>query len=79
MGMVKHCQSSENSKFAISLQYLKKQVRNGVHFLHADKHHIYAMQNIQILHGGPVMFVITCFTVILIMVLMGGVNFLGGK
>ena len=37
-GMVKHSQSSQNSKFAMSLQYLKKEVRNGVHFLHADKH-----------------------------------------
>ena len=25
-------------KFAISLKYLKKEVRDGVHFLHADKH-----------------------------------------
>ena len=25
-------------KFTISLQYLKKEVRNGVHFLHEDKH-----------------------------------------
>ena len=38
MGMIKHCQSTQSNKFAISLQYLKKEVRNGVHFLHADKH-----------------------------------------
>ena len=32
-------QSSQNSKFAISLQYLKKEVRNGAQFfLHVDKH-----------------------------------------
>ena len=36
MGMVKHSQSSQNSNFATSLQYLKKEVRNGVHFLHAE-------------------------------------------
>ena len=38
MGMVKHSQSFQNSKFAMSLQYLKKEVRDEVDFLHADKH-----------------------------------------
>ena len=38
MGMFKHSQSSQNSKFAMSLQYLKKGIRNEVDFLHADKH-----------------------------------------
>ena len=38
MGMIKHSQSTQSNKFAISLQYLKKEVRNGVHFLHVDKH-----------------------------------------
>ena len=33
----KHSQSSQNGQFAISLQYLKKEVRSGVHFLHTDK------------------------------------------
>ena len=37
MGMVKHSQSSQNIKFAMSLQYLQKQVRDEVDFLHADK------------------------------------------
>ena len=37
MRMVKHSQSSENSKFPISLQYLKKAVRDDVYLLHADK------------------------------------------
>ena len=36
--MVKHSQSSQESKFAISLQYLEKKIRNEVEFLHADKH-----------------------------------------
>ena len=36
MGMIKHSQSTQSNKFAISLQYLKKEVRNGVHFLHAE-------------------------------------------
>ena len=38
MWMVKHFQSSENSEFAMSLQYLKKEVKDEVDFLHADKH-----------------------------------------
>ena len=38
LGMNKHFQHIQSNKFAISLQYLKKEVRNGVHFLHADKH-----------------------------------------
>ena len=37
MGMVKHSQSSQNSKFAMSLQYLKKEVRDEFNFLHVDK------------------------------------------
>ena len=37
--MVKHSQSSQNTKFAMSLQYLKKEVRDEVpFFLHAEKH-----------------------------------------
>ena len=38
MGMIQHSQSAQSNNFAISLQYLKKEVRNGVLFLHADKH-----------------------------------------
>ena len=38
MGMLKHSQSTQSKKFAISSQYLKKEVRDGVHFLPADKH-----------------------------------------
>ena len=38
METVKYFRSFQNSKFAISLQYLEKEVRNGVHFLYADKH-----------------------------------------
>ena len=36
--MIKHSQSTQSNKFAVFLQYLKKEVRNGVSFLHADKH-----------------------------------------
>ena len=38
MGIIKHSQITQSNKFAISLQYLKKEVRDGVHFLHANKH-----------------------------------------
>ena len=37
MGMIKCFQITQSNKFAISLQYLKKEVRNGDHFWHADK------------------------------------------
>ena len=38
MGIVKHSQSSQNSKFTMSLQYFKKEIRDKVDFLHVDKH-----------------------------------------
>ena len=38
MEMVKHSETSQNSKFAMSLQYLEKVVRDEVDFLYADKH-----------------------------------------
>ena len=38
LGMIKHSQSTQSNKFAISLQYLKKEVRKEVHFLYADEH-----------------------------------------
>ena len=38
MEVVKHSSYSENSKFAVSLQYLKKELRAKNDFLHADKH-----------------------------------------
>ena len=38
--MAKHSQNSQNIKFAMSLQYLKKEVRDevGFSFFHVDKH-----------------------------------------
>ena len=36
MGMIKHSQSTQSNKLAISLQYLKKEVRDEVHFLWTD-------------------------------------------
>ena len=34
--MIKHSQSAQINKFKISLQYLKKVVKDGIRFLHAD-------------------------------------------
>ena len=36
IGMTKHSQITQSNKFAISLQYLKKEVMDGVHFLNAE-------------------------------------------
>ena len=38
MGMIKHSQSTQSNKFVISLQYFKKEVKDWIYFLHADKH-----------------------------------------
>ena len=38
MGVVKHFQSSQSSKFTISLQYLKNEVIVEFDFFHVDKH-----------------------------------------
>ena len=32
ISMIKHSQSTQSNKFTISLQYLKEEVRDGVHF-----------------------------------------------
>ena len=36
--VARHAQIIQNNKFAISLQYLKKEVSNEADFWHADKH-----------------------------------------
>ena len=38
MWMIKRLQSSQNSRFAMSLQYVKKEVRDEVDFLPVNKH-----------------------------------------
>ena len=38
MWMIKHLQSPQNSRFAMSLQYVKKEVRDEVDFLPVNKH-----------------------------------------
>ena len=36
--MARHAQITQNNKFAVSLQYLKKELSHDVDFVHADKH-----------------------------------------
>ena len=36
--VTRHTQITQDSKFAVSLQYLKKELSDEVDFLHADKH-----------------------------------------
>ena len=38
MGVARHWQSTQNKKYALSLQYLKKDLNYEVDVLHADKH-----------------------------------------
>ena len=38
MGMMKHSQSTQSIRIKVSLQHLKKENRDGVHFMNADKH-----------------------------------------
>ena len=38
MGTIKQSESTQSNTFAMFLRHFKKEVRNGVHFLHADKH-----------------------------------------
>ena len=42
---------TQNSKFAISLQYLKKEVSDEVDFLNADKHENFLQSDTMILTG----------------------------
>ena len=43
IGMIKHSQGTQSNKFVISFQYLKKEVRDVVHFLHAGKQSFYKL------------------------------------
>ena len=36
--LARHAQTTQNNKFAISLQYLKKELSDEVDYLHGDKH-----------------------------------------
>ena len=51
MCVARHAQITQNNKFAISLQYLKKEVSDEVDFLHADKHESFLQINTMIFDG----------------------------
>ena len=51
MRIVKHSQSSQSSKFVMSLQYLNKYVKDEVDFLHADKHQSFLQGDTIIIDG----------------------------
>ena len=51
MGVVRYVQSTQNNKFAISLQYLEKERRNDVDFLQEDKYQSLLQSN-TIVFGG---------------------------
>ena len=49
--MARHAQITQNNKFAISLQYLTKEVSDEVDFLHAEEHEGFLQVNTMILIG----------------------------
>ena len=54
--VAKHVQITKNNKVAISLQYLKKEVNDEVHFLHADKHESFLQIDTMIFYGDDQVF-----------------------
>ena len=49
--MARHAKITQNNKFAVSLQYLKKGVSDEVDFLHADKHESFLQIDAMIFDG----------------------------
>ena len=49
--MARHAKITQNKNFAISLQYLKKEVSDEVDFLHADKHESFLQIDTMIFDG----------------------------
>ena len=47
----RHAQITQNNKFGISLQYLKKEVSEEVDFLHVDKHESFLQIDTMIFGG----------------------------
>ena len=48
LGVARHAQSTQNNKFTISLQYLKKNVSDEADLLHAYKHERFLQIDIMI-------------------------------
>ena len=51
MCLARNAQITQNNKFAISLQYLKKEMSNEIEFLHTDKHESLLQIDAMILMG----------------------------
>ena len=51
VAIFQHSQSYQNSKCAMSLQYLKKEVTDEVDFLRVDKHESFLQGNTIIING----------------------------
>ena len=51
MYVARHAQITQNGKFAISLQYLKKEMSNKVDFLHTNKYESLLQIDTMILMG----------------------------
>ena len=51
MCVARHAQITQSNKFAISLEYLKKEVSDEVDFLHADKHESFLQIDTMIFNG----------------------------
>ena len=49
--MARHAQINENNKYAVSLQYRKKEVSGEVDFLHAEKHETFLQIKTMIIIG----------------------------
>ena len=49
--MAKHAQITQNNKFSISLQYLKKEVSDEFDILHVDKNESYLQIDTMIFDG----------------------------
>ena len=51
MCVVRHAQITQNNKFAISLQYFKKEVCDEVNFFHAEKNESFLQIDTMIFNG----------------------------
>ena len=49
--MARHAQITQNNKFAISLQYRKKEVRDKVDFLHEERYESFLQIDMTIFNG----------------------------
>ena len=56
MCLARHAQITQNNNFAISLQYLKTEVRDKVDFVHANKHERFLQIDTMVFDGDGQVF-----------------------